>query len=112
MKQLSILLFAFALSFSVANAQNTSDVPGDCQNSGAIEAEITSQEAQGWEFLGYDVVEINYLVQPDPPYVAAIMTLRYAVDCAEGEACPEILKISQYDIVVINNQGTCIYQKR
>lgn len=111
MKRLSILFFAFALSLSVANAQTTSDVPGDCQNSNQVKAEITSQEAQGWEFLGYQVVEINYLVQPDPPYVAAILSLTYAVACEEGEACPQILKLSQYDIVILNDQGTCVYQK-
>ncbi len=105
-----ILTAALALGSMVAmNAQTL--VPADCQNSGYLAAQINNCEAQGWKVNLISTTPINYLVQPDPPYVSEYVDISYVRDCEPLEPCPEILKVQRYERVVINNNGNCRYRR-
>ncbi len=75
-----------------------------------ISGQINAQEGQGFKVQDIAVAVIDYLVQPEVPYVSGFVTVTYVPDCEPLEPCPKILKIQNFDKVIINNNGNCKYE--
>lgn len=109
MKKL-LLTLTIAVAGIVTTQAQTTTLPTDCSNSGTLQGTVNNCEAQGFILTNVSVVPINYLVQPDPPYISGTVTLTFEPDCAPLEPCPQILKIAVFNMVVKNNSGNCVYE--
>lgn len=83
-----------------------------CSNDNGLEGRIDAVEAQGWVEVHRDYQAINYLVPPEPPYVAGTLTVTFAPDCDPGEPCIQIVRFYQEDAVVLNDRGNCVWRRR
>lgn len=101
------LIFSFAamllLTAAVSKAQNP--IP-NCTNSNALEAKIDAIEAGGWVEQSRSYTPINYLIEPDAPYLAGYIDVTFSPDCAPLEPCPEILKLYRAEVYV-QESGNC-----
>lgn len=104
------LLFALSMMLFIGAATANAQTIPQCNNVALVEAQINAIENQGWQETSRTFVPINYLVQPEAPYVAGTVTVFFSPVCEAGEPCPAIGRIFQADVVVINDNGTCIYQ--
>lgn len=109
-KSLIVMVTAMFLSISFnSNAQGP--LPGlpDCANNGMVHGLINS--CQGFVVSNATFTPINYLVEPDPPYLAGNVNISLVPDCQPLEPCPQILKLLQLEVWVQNKNGLCLYRK-
>lgn len=97
-----LMLISFALT---SMAQEPA-----CQNQGALEARIDAIEASGWVESSRSFQYINYLVQPDSPYLIGTLQVVFVPDCEAGEPCPEIARLYQEDAIQ-QNDNVCIWRR-
>ncbi len=108
MKKLLTFFAALMITLSAATSATAINLP-DCLNNGALQGAINACEAQGWKLSNTEYFEINYLVAPEPPYLAGNVQLTFVPDCAPNEICLAIVKLVNAEVWVLNN-GQCQYK--
>ncbi|TNE55879.1 MAG: hypothetical protein EP338_01890 [Bacteroidetes bacterium] len=106
MKKVLLSCLATGLFAFMGNSQ----IYQSCQNDAFVEANISAVEAQGWVEVDRAFAVVDYLVEPETPYLIGFLSVSFAPDCDPGEPCPKILRIEQYEAYKQNDQ-ICLWRK-
>lgn len=106
MKNLVLFLALTCLGLVSAQAQTVSGC-----NEAVINASIQANAGQGWALQSKEFTSINYLVQPDAPYITGFWIVTYTPDCEPLEPCPRILKAERFDAIIVNENGNCVVKR-
>lgn len=80
-----------------------------CQNQNSLEAQIDAIEAQGWVESGRSFTAVNYLIEPEAPYLIGTLQVGFYPDCDPNEPCPRIAQIAVFEAYQQNDQ-VCLWR--